>query len=532
MFTGHIIAHLALFGIANFLLIGLESLIRNFLVWFLYGCTDRLYDFSPLLLKATPIVYAARMYLPDENFPWGVWLVYILVGVIFTWIAGAMYSRRKMENAGDVIAIRKLYPVFKYGVAFCSTLTLGTIMLQLFNRSDSFSIAVVLFLLGGAIGYFVAEMLLHKTFRVLYSYKGYLVFAGLMLVLGLSIYYDWYGYASRFPDPDRVETVAFSYWGIPYGMANILQAEKSYVDLDGAYHLPDSLALAYGNPISSEKRNNTIHYNYPRTGDLTPEQTRLLWRVTPGVMTADDSIEKVLGLHEYLAENVSTIRRNYRMNIQAQRKDPSQRFNHYNIGFIYRLDTGELERYLFPVAVPVNPSGSVDQEIMQGLASLVGCQEERDKKTKAIDQPLERIKRINVDLGSLGKWVDLQQVWFSSSDGPMARAIEITKQIPWEEHQSAEIRGEDIEGFIKAVIADYETMSDQMMLEAGQKECGAMEIWLENPDLPENNRYRERHIYIGIGFDNRNVFNFLTDKGYIDQDTSNYISNLAKMTMN
>ena len=152
-------------------------------------------------------------------------------------------------------------------------------MLQLFNRSDSFSIAVVLFLLGGAIGYFVAEMLLHKTFRVLYSYKGYLVFAGLMLVLGLSIYYDWYGYASRFPDPDRVETVAFSYWGIPYGMANILQAEKSYVDWMEPI-IFGSLPWPNGNPYP---RKSVI--NYPLiipTGDLTPDRPAFV-EGTPGL---------------------------------------------------------------------------------------------------------------------------------------------------------------------------------------------------------------------------------------------------------
>lgn len=37
------------------------------------------------------------------------------------------YRRRHLESAGDVVSVRWVRPVFKYGVAFCTAVTLSTV---------------------------------------------------------------------------------------------------------------------------------------------------------------------------------------------------------------------------------------------------------------------------------------------------------------------------------------------------------------------------------------------------------------------
>jgi hypothetical protein len=47
-----------------------------------------------------------------------VWVIYLLVGVLLGYLGLRLYEKRKMENSGDVIAIRKLNLLFKYGGVF------------------------------------------------------------------------------------------------------------------------------------------------------------------------------------------------------------------------------------------------------------------------------------------------------------------------------------------------------------------------------------------------------------------------------
>ncbi len=58
------------------------------------------------------------------------------------------------------------------------------------------------------VGYFAAEMLLRKSFRVWKAWKGGVVIAGVVCLLGLSLNYDWYGYETWTPDETKVVSVS------------------------------------------------------------------------------------------------------------------------------------------------------------------------------------------------------------------------------------------------------------------------------------------------------------------------------------
>ena len=56
-----------------------------------------------------------------------------LVGLVLAGAALAVYRHRSLETAGDVVSVRWVRPVFKYGVAFCVAVTLGQFLYFLFG---------------------------------------------------------------------------------------------------------------------------------------------------------------------------------------------------------------------------------------------------------------------------------------------------------------------------------------------------------------------------------------------------------------
>ena len=69
------------------------------------------------------------------------------------------------------MAVKLVRPLFKYGVALCAGLTGGMFTYELLSGlSDLTLMGWILF--WGLAGYFAAEMLLRKSFRVLAAWKG------------------------------------------------------------------------------------------------------------------------------------------------------------------------------------------------------------------------------------------------------------------------------------------------------------------------------------------------------------------------
>ena len=141
----------------------------------------------------------------------GTVFVYALAGAVLTAAALALYRRRHLEGAGDVVTVAWSKPIFKYGVGVCAALSVGQVFYEFFVYAlpkGGWTLLVFL-LLWGAAGYFVAEMLLQKTFWVFRgSWKG-CVALGLVLTAFIAVMeLDLTGYERRTPDPDRVVTAA------------------------------------------------------------------------------------------------------------------------------------------------------------------------------------------------------------------------------------------------------------------------------------------------------------------------------------
>ena len=215
MFTGHLAALPVFYGVLNILTFLMTSLAEAVCQLFLYGFQSfpspvwELVDhLSPPIALSNAVSVMLRndvlvLYQP------GLVAVYAATGVALSIAALLLYRSRHIESAGDVVAVKLVRPLFKYGVALCAGLTGGMFTYGLLSSlSDLTLMGWILF--WGLAGYFAAEMLLRKSFRVLAAWKGAVPLAAVIVLLSLSVHYDWYGFEDRVPQADQVAAVTLN----------------------------------------------------------------------------------------------------------------------------------------------------------------------------------------------------------------------------------------------------------------------------------------------------------------------------------
>lgn len=146
------------------------------------------------------------------------WLigVYALVGAALLVLAYLLYTRRRSESAGDVVAVGWMKPVFRFGLAALVALLGGQALYALFWGSfqdgryyDALPMAVCM-LVAGAIGYYAASMLLAKSLRVFRkSWKGLILVAVGCIALCCVLRFDLLGVSRRVPEASQVEKLEF-----------------------------------------------------------------------------------------------------------------------------------------------------------------------------------------------------------------------------------------------------------------------------------------------------------------------------------
>lgn len=275
MFTGHILALPAFYGILNGLVFGLDVLFRELARIFLFGFYTS-YQLNPWVEWLTPtLCYIDRMGStgsPNYHFT-GLLpvFVYMLAGLVFTGLALLLYRRRHLETAGDVVAVSWLRPIFKYGVAFCSAVVIGTFLWSVFLPQVSHSILwslLFFLLLTGALGYFIAEMLLCKSFRVFrQGWKGCLCFL-ILLTLGVStLEVDPIGFEVRVPQAQqvvevRLDTPSFA----PYDGASSPSVLRREEDIARLVELHQTI-IDHQSQLESAERVSSHSYVSQQVGD-------------------------------------------------------------------------------------------------------------------------------------------------------------------------------------------------------------------------------------------------------------------------
>ena len=225
--TGNIVIMPVVFMIFNFVAVVVETTVGTLLETIIYGT-----NFSgPIISKylspitgmwsggprsRTVYVEALGEYQVTGIYykGWGLLAVCCVVGIIMIFAALALYRRRRMESVGDVVAVSALKPVFKYCMTFGGAIFSGGVFWSLLICSIWMDpIAEVIFialamLIGAVVGYFAAEMLIHKSFRVFKgNWKGLIASCAIICLCVMAFETDIFGIERRVPDAEDVECV-------------------------------------------------------------------------------------------------------------------------------------------------------------------------------------------------------------------------------------------------------------------------------------------------------------------------------------
>lgn len=241
-FAGQMLAIPVFYGVFNWLIYGLTNLF-----WLL--CQTLLYGWSypgdsASVIWLTPIYKLAQLSWDRWGYHRGsaeywssLWNglgtvgVYALAGVLMAAAALLVYRRRRSEAAGDTVAVTWARPVFRYGVGVCAALSLGQllyiILWDAFGRvGESAAALTACMVLLGLVGYFAAEMLLQKSFRVVKrGWKGGAVLTAALVLVCAGLAVDLLGVERRVPAAEDVESLSFGISGELYTSGEVKDPE-------------------------------------------------------------------------------------------------------------------------------------------------------------------------------------------------------------------------------------------------------------------------------------------------------------------
>ncbi len=205
MFTGSSIAQIVFTYIFYILPAGVNVFWSFNLRQWLWGYAET--NTQRSFINELPFIALLDHRLGPEYFSGVNILLYLLFTAVFMVLGYYVYKIRKLESAGEIVAFPVVRPVFKYGVTICCTLVGGVYFAEV--SRDSLAIIVFGYVFSSFLGYWVAEMLIKKSFRVWGAYKGYLAYTLLLLILLIGVKTDFIVYQSRIPELDQVEKIYF-----------------------------------------------------------------------------------------------------------------------------------------------------------------------------------------------------------------------------------------------------------------------------------------------------------------------------------
>lgn len=248
--------------------------VYNVVCWLLDGW---LFSFTPIvarqynniLLEILPL-YRPQYLLGDVRHGW----ISVLQGVYIVLFGGLglwAFCRRDVEHAGDIVAFSWIRPVFLYGTTFCVMLA-GSFFVRSVSASAQHGVNVLVMLLFALLGYAAAKMLLQKSFRIAKYYKGYVVFAVLVLLAYFAVDANIFGYGKHVPDTNRIEAayVSRSYqsdWARDPEESSGTNGAKFYdaVSLETVRALHQK-AIDGGKTESNDLENQTVYIGYVQKG--------------------------------------------------------------------------------------------------------------------------------------------------------------------------------------------------------------------------------------------------------------------------
>ena len=233
VFTGNAAVLPALYAAALYGFVGIEAVIRYIAEFLLFGVRGTGWELAVL----SPVYYFSNNYVGSYSYALPLTAIYAVAGVILAGLAVIFFRHRRMEAAGEVVAVPVLRPIFRWGLAAAVSLGMAVLTLKTVFGVGSYAagnggtpgkVAILLLamLFGAAVGWFGAEALMRKTLRVFdRHWKGLGVFCALLCSLVIGGEFDVFGVERYQPDADEIGYAAVYGWG-EYIPTRIMQPEN------------------------------------------------------------------------------------------------------------------------------------------------------------------------------------------------------------------------------------------------------------------------------------------------------------------
>lgn len=301
MLTGHMLVIPALYLLVNFAASALTILLSGLVESYSYGVSHAIgsfswmHTFSPFVRLVTTVSpQATNEGLVTGLEGWGWAIAYCAVGLALSALALLLYLRRHNERVQETTAFGVLRPILKYIVTAFFALGLPFLVLYFLGGfsfygdnvqgTRFFAAHLALTVLGALIGYFLSEMIIHKSLRV-FS-RGWLraLLAGALCCGVVCLFrFDAFGIARHVPAADEVAQVDL-YVGsdtyslkTPEGVEAIETLHREFIARQSETEqlLETANAATYFNLVYVMRDGSTLHRGYPVPGgallDLTEE---------------------------------------------------------------------------------------------------------------------------------------------------------------------------------------------------------------------------------------------------------------------
>lgn len=279
-FTGNIIVLPLVYFVLNFTVWGVKEMISVVMGYFTYGYSGTSNSFAGWFSPAVKILDAGYDAKTTQSSGviavtgysyshWGMLAIYAAVGIVFALLAMYFIKNRRMESAGDVVALLTLKPIFKYCMTGGCALVMG---LLLFSTSGlpsqsikSFVFMVFFMLVGAFIGYFASEMMMQKTLRVFGAkWLGFGLSCAVIAVLMFCLRCDVFGYEKYVPEASEIKSVHLGGASInsaltdPENISEVLELHKSLIDHKQAYASIESSDGSYSISINYSMKDGSL----------------------------------------------------------------------------------------------------------------------------------------------------------------------------------------------------------------------------------------------------------------------------------
>lgn len=297
--TGHSIAQFVITALLVVLPFLVELFINMQAELYLFGYSNMYGNYVAVNMEANPLARVFLLlegvqewlspYKPGQLLISGREVFSIILGIFFIaaliTVSLLLYRKRKLECAGDFIAVRGMRPVFRFSSAFLMAFLFGSFGATVYNDSrGAFSLFAII---GGIIGFYIADMFVRKTVRVFKNWKGPAAFTVCYLAVMMIFVFDITGYGRYVLPEGQVESIylgssyinesSAEYQVKPYpyeftggeGMDAALSLQRKIAEQGGKFETGDKTGYTYNESssqtytlIAKLKNGKTIRRSY------------------------------------------------------------------------------------------------------------------------------------------------------------------------------------------------------------------------------------------------------------------------------